>query len=218
MKYCIYKITNLINNKIYIGKHQTPNIDDDNYMGSGKLLKHAISKYGIQNFKREILFVFDTEEEMNSKEAELVTEEFCARLDSYNLCPGGHGGFGFINQNGLQGFKAGSKKNPDLVKAATIKRMRTVSSFTPQKVAEINDKISDGVNKYYETNSGHFAGKRHTSDTIRKMKCAAKNRGLGRNNSQFGTRWITDGIVNKKIKVDECIPDGFYRGRSTKLI
>ena len=39
--YGIYKITNLVNGKMYIGKHQTDNIDD-NYFGSGKILKYAL--------------------------------------------------------------------------------------------------------------------------------------------------------------------------------
>lgn len=98
MKYTIYQITNLIDDKIYIGKHQTNNIND-NYMGSGKFLKYAQSKYGLENFVKEILFVFDSEEEMNAKEAELVTEEFCLREDTYNICIGGHGGFSYINAN-----------------------------------------------------------------------------------------------------------------------
>lgn len=45
--------------------------------------------------------MFDTEEEMNTKEAELVTEEFCLREDTYNICVGGKGGFSHINKNGL---------------------------------------------------------------------------------------------------------------------
>ena len=84
MFYTVYKITNKINGKYYIGKHQTTNLDDG-YMGSGKLLKLAIKKYGIDNFTKEILFVFDNEQEMNDKEKELVV----VSEESYNLCEGG---------------------------------------------------------------------------------------------------------------------------------
>ena len=66
-------------------------------MGSGKYIKRAIAKYGIENFQKEILFILNSEEEMNNKESELVTEEFCLRNDTYNICVGGKGGFSYLN-------------------------------------------------------------------------------------------------------------------------
>lgn len=92
MHYTIYKTTNLLDGKFYIGKHQTKNLDDG-YLGSGKLLKHAIKKYGIENFKKEILETFSTEAEMNAAEKRLV---ILGEM-SYNLCPGGEGGWGYVN-------------------------------------------------------------------------------------------------------------------------
>lgn len=44
----IYKTTNLINGKIYIGQHYTS--ADDGYLGSGKILNLAIDKYGIESY------------------------------------------------------------------------------------------------------------------------------------------------------------------------
>ena len=92
MYYTIYKIINLLSGKFYVGKHETKNLNDG-YMGSGKLLKRAINKHGIENFSKEILHVFESEAEMNAKEKELVE----IGPHTYNLCPGGQGGFGYIN-------------------------------------------------------------------------------------------------------------------------
>lgn len=98
MYYIVYKTTNLLNKKFYIGKHQCTSLDDG-YLGSGVALQQAIKKYGKKNFKREILYIFDTELQMNQKERELVTEELVADPNCYNLTVGGEGGPAFLGKH-----------------------------------------------------------------------------------------------------------------------
>jgi len=88
MRYTVYRTTNLATAKIYIGVHKTldPN---DAYLGSGSTMLSAIAKYGRSQFSKEILFDFETSEEAYAKEAELVTEDFVARDDNYNIKLGG---------------------------------------------------------------------------------------------------------------------------------
>lgn len=60
---------NIITNKKYIGKRMCRcNIEDDKYLGSGKILKQAIKKYGKENFKKTILEICSTEEQLNRRE------------------------------------------------------------------------------------------------------------------------------------------------------
>lgn len=103
MKYIVYKTTCLVNSKIYIGYHQTTNPEVfDGYLGGGlykqcneyikrpkTAFHHAVVKYGVENFKRETLFVFDTSSEALAKEAELVTAEFVRQSTNYNSALGG---------------------------------------------------------------------------------------------------------------------------------
>lgn len=87
----IYKTTNLINNKIYIGKHSTKDLNDG-YLGSGLQLAKAIQEYGIENFVREILSFHNTAEEALIEESKIVDQSFVDREDTYNIALGGSGG------------------------------------------------------------------------------------------------------------------------------
>ena len=205
MYYTIYQITNLINSKTYIGKHITKDIDDS-YMGSGKLLRAAINKYGIENFEKQILYVFETEEEMNSKERELVTEEFCLRKDTYNLCVGGHGGFSYINRNKLNN----ENKNKNEISIKVSKKLR---GRTNKKASErLKQRHKDGLVKY-----DTFTGKTHSQETKKKISSALKGKAVNEKNSQYGTMWITNGQENKKVKKDSSIPQGWYKGRKSQV-
>jgi len=89
----IYKTTNIINGKWYIGVHSTDDLNDG-YLGSGVRLLQSVSKYGEENFTREILYFFDTREAAFNKEKEIITEDIVNDRQSYNMCIGGNGGVG----------------------------------------------------------------------------------------------------------------------------
>lgn len=105
MKYIVYKTTNLKNGFIYIGVHGTedPNVFDG-YLGNGCYINKpntykysktnfqiAINEFGVSNFRRETLYIYDTPEEAYAMEAEIVNYNFLARPDVYNMILGGYG-------------------------------------------------------------------------------------------------------------------------------
>jgi len=87
----IYKTTNLINNKIYIGQHTTDNINDD-YLGSGKLISYAIKKYGKEKFQKEILEECKTKNDLDKREKYWIKK----LKPEYNLVEGGTGGYNYF--------------------------------------------------------------------------------------------------------------------------
>lgn len=93
MKHYVYKITNLVNGKMYIGKRSCKkDIEKDKYIGSGKLLKRAVKKNGIENFKKEILVVCNTEEEAFNEERRIIKELKATESEEYyNIAEGGNG-------------------------------------------------------------------------------------------------------------------------------
>ncbi len=73
MKFVIYKITNLINGKIYIGKTKRFSIRTNQHLNSKRsVIGRALAKYGKENFSFEEIFVADSEEELSKKEIEYI--------------------------------------------------------------------------------------------------------------------------------------------------
>lgn len=154
MFFTIYKTTNIKNEKYYLGKHQTENLED-NYLGSGIALIDAIKKYGKDSFIKEILFIFDNEIDMNSKEKELITEELVSSKKTYNKGIGGEGGPHFKGKNHSTEMR---KKLSDKIKMMGSQlteegrnkiiennKNRTVSSETRKK---LSDKAKERWSKY----------------------------------------------------------------------
>src|SRR6516164_1049253 len=174
MHYLIYKITNNLNGRFYIGSHKTKNINDD-YMGSGKYLLRAIEKYGKENFSKEILFVFSSAKEMYAKEAEIVNEDFLVSENTYNLRIGGFGGFDWINQD----------------KQLLAERNRRISKQRDYQNTEYREKVSkkskasrqnpssrmaEASKRFAAAAAGAFKGKKHTTQTKEKISTANKGK------------------------------------------
>lgn len=207
MLYTIYQVTHLESGKVYIGKHQTLNLEDG-YLGSGQLIRRAVKKHGRKAFDKKILHVYETEADMNAKEAELVTEEFCLRESTYNLCPGGQGGWGYLNSN--DGILLRRLSIEKWAKSGRDKRWIDIS---PESLKHFKDQCSDRAKKTGLGKSRHWVGKTHSADTRKQMSVLKKNKYTGDKNSQYGSMWITDGSISKKISKGELIPEGWVRGR-----
>jgi len=203
MFFIVYKITHKQSGKFYVGMHRTKNLDDG-YMGSGKLIKRAIDKYGVDQFDKEILHIFDNEDEMIRKEKDLVTRNFCLREDTYNIKNGGKGGWNHIKVNGMFGKKQ-SKKQRDIAR-------KTIKTNSERWIK------SEKCKKHLQSVRYDWKGKKHTDETKRKMSESSKGKGLGKSNSQYGTMWITNGTDNRKIKKIDLIPEGWYKGRVTNIM
>lgn len=85
----IYKTINIFNGKIYIGQHRTKQ-EYDSYLGSGKKLKQAIKKYGVNYFLKGIIEYCNDDNELNEKEIYWIKQlNATDNKIGYNICKGG---------------------------------------------------------------------------------------------------------------------------------
>lgn len=225
MFYTVYKTTNKINGKIYIGVHKTNNLDDD-YLGSGKHLGYAIDKYGIENFEKEILAIFEKSSDMFKMESELVNDDFVERDDTYNIKLGGHGGFDWINENKNskkyidQRVKNGKSPQSQAALKQGIATQKWLSKNNPEWCIKRSESLSRGVKKYYKNGGKNgFKGKKHTEEFKKKIGSINSKKQFGSGNSQYGTMWIYNLELkeSKRIMKTDPIPEGWLKGRKIKF-
>ena len=209
MFYYIYQISNNLNGKIYVGVHQTTNLNDG-YMGSGKVIRRALEKHGVDNFTKVILETFENAEAMYAREKEVVDEEFLSRSDVYNVLRGGHGGFNYLNDSSEE-HKQRAKRGYESAKKSGL---LSFSDERRQKIAEMS-KLRHKNNPHGFCNEDEFM--RRSQNKLQKTPLQIKGHQQGKTNSQFGTCWITHELVGSKKCNKELLPlyieQGWHKGR-----
>lgn len=184
----VYQTKNLINNKTYIGVHFTNDLNDG-YIGCGIyrqppeskrkcLFQKAVAKYGYENFKKEILSFFETEEETYEEESWLVDEKWVMSKDNYNIALGGKGGWGHVNNNKEKFIKRGElnpmygrtgDKNPFFGKKHSQKTKDTLSKKHTGKKVSLETRLRMSESSPRLSGEDHpMFGKSHTEDNKRK--------------------------------------------------
>lgn len=154
MHYYLYKITNLKNGKYYIGRRTSKEPPDvDPYMGSGKILKQAMKKH--KDFKKDIIETYNSQEELNRAELEIITAEMINDPQCYNLAEGGHGGYTYYQERKFSHTEETKKKISNANKGRARPDAR-------------HNMYETGLNKYW-------LGKKRTEEDRAKKSIAAKN-------------------------------------------
>lgn len=216
----LYKITNLVNNKIYIGVHSTKDLNDG-YFGSSGILDKAIAKYGRENFIIEILEYFNNKEEKYLKEAQVVTTEFVKCSNNYNAKAGGYGGWGVGEYAGRLGkhISEEHKKQLSILKkgvplsAEHRKKMSIARTgrTSPMKGKFHTEEGKAKIGKALSGSNNYLYGKKLSRELVEKMVAARVGKYRGVNNKLYGRELpeevkvkISRTLTGKKQSVETC--------------
>lgn len=179
-------------------------------MGSGKILKRSIKKYGVENFEKEILFIFDNPEDMWEMELMLVEEN---DPQSYNLRKGGSGGFTdkAVKNGRLAADKVLEEQYGENWR--TVLAEKASAGRNPESYKKAGAKARQTLLKRYGPKGFRHP---HTEESKKLIGQANSIKQKGESNSQYGTMWITNGTENKKIKKGDPIPENWKPGRKVK--
>jgi hypothetical protein len=149
IKWIVYRTSNILNGKFYIGVNKVRENDllNESYLGSGPAIIAAVKKYGRENFKKEIIQIFDDAESAYAFEEKIV--DASDRL-SYNMKGGGLGGRGLKmsdKQKKQVSLHHKGKTNSPEQRKKISKSLKKFYFNNPEKAAEIGRTISQ---KYRE--------------------------------------------------------------------
>lgn len=172
----IYKVINNINGMIYIGQTSKSNERFDNYFGSGKLVKDAIKKFGIENFSKVILAKCNSKRVATELEMDFI-EKYGSRNGGYNISKGAY--------NSMLGVKLSEKHKMKISKANKGKKL---SIKHKEKISETNANriFSDETKrKISEGNKDKFI----SVETRKKMS-----------KSKIGNKWNIGKVRSEEVK------------------
>ena len=148
MKHSVYKTTNNINGKYYLGKHSSED-PNDSYLGSGVALNKAIKKYGRENFTKQVLKVCETLMEAEHLE-KLYVEKHLGDRNCYNMTEGGKGSWAHTWDSNLRKLRAAEAlkgKNGFKGKKHTTETRAKISQNNARKIKgeELHERIQDYI-------------------------------------------------------------------------
>lgn len=219
MIYVLYKTTNLKTDKFYIGVHSTNDElfgkqgYSDPYVGSGKKILMLVNRYGRQMFRVEVINYFECAEDAYKAESILVNKEWLLENKgiTYNINLGGVrppiARKGKRNRRPLfpNGYNSCWITNGDIDKV--IKRDANI----PEGFRKGRSKMSQRMT----TNNPMFDRMAVSNFSIarRGVKFSEEHK-LNMSNAVRGSKWITNGIQNKKLYPEYSMPEGFKFGRT----
>lgn len=180
----IYKITNLINNKIYIGQ---TNGKRARYFGGGTILKDAIKKYGKENFKKEIIIEGDFNQELlNDLEIHYIRlfNSSIKNKKGYNIKDGGNGN--------IHGFKMSEKTKYKISKALKGRKGRKQTSI------EREQNRKRGIEFWNNDNNVDYI-----NNLKDKLRNANKLRNEGRTYPDYHRKAISKGRLGIKFSEEQ---------------
>lgn len=209
----IYKTTNILTDKYYIGMHSTDNLEDG-YIGSGKRLWYSVKKYGKENHKVEILEFLPNRRSLIEREISIVNEDLLKEELCMNMRLGGEGGYikdEYTKKGRVMADKVLKDKYGDNFRGIVSKNY--YNNLSEVERYKLTNKIKDGL-KESGFNHKSFLGKKHKEESKQKIGLANSTHQKGKNNSQYGTCWITNGSENKKVKKTDILPENWWCGRT----